>query len=73
MPKCSDFGKAVKIALIQQDMTQEELMRLIREKTGLFVDSGYLWKILSGQRSPQTLIDAIREILDLPDGEKGEA
>lgn len=66
MAQFTDFGKRVKIALIQRDMTQEELIRLLREKTGMYVDDSYMWKILSGARNPKTLVDTICEILELP-------
>lgn len=44
------------------------MARQIR-KRGMFMDSGYMYKILTGQRSAPKIVQAIREILDLPDQE----
>ena len=70
MTQLTDFGKRVKIALIEKGMSQEELMYRIHENTGMFVDSSYLWKIMSGKRNPPQLVDAIGAILDLQKGEE---
>ncbi|MDO4528142.1 MAG: XRE family transcriptional regulator [bacterium] len=62
----SEFGKAVKIRLIEMDKTQDWLVEQVRNRTGLFFDSSYLWKILNGVVSTPGMVAAIREILDLP-------
>lgn len=62
----SEFGKAVKIRLIEMDKTQDWLVEQVRNRTGLFFDSSYLWKILNGVVSTPGMVVAIREILDLP-------
>jgi hypothetical protein len=62
----SEFGKAVKIRLIEMDKTQDWLIEQVRNRTGLFFDSSYLWKILNGVVATPGMIAAIREILDLP-------
>lgn len=62
----SDFGKRVKKRLIDLDRNQNWLMEQVRERTGgMFIDSAYLQKILSGERSPQKIIDAICEALGI--------
>ncbi len=62
----SDFGKAVKKRLIDMDKSQKWLMEIVREQTGgMFLDVSYFQKIMNGQRSPQKIIDAICEILDI--------
>lgn len=63
----SEFGKAVKIRLIEMDKTQDWLVEQVRNRTGLFFDSSYLWKILNGVVSTPGMVAAIREILDLPE------
>lgn len=60
-----DFRKKVKKRLIDLDKNQKWLEEQVRDKTGLFVDSGYLSNILSGQRSSPKIVSAIREILDI--------
>ena len=38
----------------------------VREKTGLYFDDSYLYKIRSGKLATPKIVTAIREILDLP-------
>lgn len=67
--RCSrftDFGSCVKTDLLRRGKTQKWLESRINEKTGLFVDSGYLYKILTGQRNAPKIVQAIQEILELP-------
>lgn len=49
MAKTSDFGKAVKIRLIELDKTHEWLIEQVKERTGDYFDSSYLHRILSGK------------------------
>lgn len=46
--KLTDFGLCVKTELLRQGMSQAELEKRVSEDTGLFVDSGYMYKILTG-------------------------
>ena len=61
----TDYGKKIKIALIKRDMTQGELMKEIKNKTGLTVDTSYMSKIMRGLRTPPRIISAINEILEI--------
>lgn len=65
------FGYTVKTKLLEIGQTQQWLCSEITRRTGLFIDSGYLYKILSNQREAATIRAAIKDILDLPD-EGGE-
>lgn len=65
MVQLTDFGKSVKKNLIDLGQSQEWLIEQIRAKTGMFCDSGYLYKIFSGQRNAPAIVKAINEILDL--------
>lgn len=73
MSKTSDFGKAVKIRLIELDKTQDWLIEQVKEKTGdLSFDSSWLHKILVGKlpgergyRGKPGKADVIREILGM--------
>ena len=65
--KLTAFGRKVKYRLIDMGHTQTWLQKQVGEKTGLFVDSGYMYKILTGQRNAPKIVDAIREILDIED------
>ena len=66
--KFSDFGLCVKTELLRQGKTQAWLEKEVREKTGLFVDSAYFYKILTGQRNAPKIVSAICEILDIKEG-----
>lgn len=68
----SDFGKQVKIRLIELGQTQEWLIEQVKERTGDFFDSSYLHRILSGKLPGETgrngkpgKAAVIREILGL--------
>ena len=65
MSKFSDFGLCVKTELLRIGKTQKWLEDAITEKTGLFVDNGYMHKILTGQRNAPKIIAAICEILNI--------
>lgn len=60
-----EFRKKVKYRLIDLCQTQKWLEEQIKEKTGLFVDSSYLNKIYSGERTAPKIRAAICEILDI--------
>lgn len=70
MSKYSDFGLCVKTELLRKDKSQKWLEEAVAKKTGLFVDGGYMYKILTGQRNAPKIVAAIREILNIE--EKGE-
>ena len=61
--KFTDFGLCVKTELLRQGKEQKWLEEAVSEKTGLYVDSGYMYKILTGQRNAPKIVTAIREIL----------
>ena len=61
----SDFGKKVKTKLIEIDKTQEWLIAEVKKDTGLFVDSSYLNRILTGRNNNTKIITSIKKILML--------
>lgn len=63
--KLTDFGLCVKTELLRQGMSQTELEKRVSQDTGLFVDSGYMYKILTGQRRPERIIESIKKNLGL--------
>ena len=65
MKKFCDFGKEVKKRLIDIDQNQEWLIAKVREDTGLFFDSGYMHKILTGRLATPSIIESIKRILDI--------
>ena len=68
--KFTDFGLCVKTELLRQGKDQKWLEEAVSEKTGLFVDNGYMYKILTGQRNAPKIVDAICEIMDIPEQQK---
>lgn len=68
--KYSDFGLSVKVKLLQIGKEQKWLEEAISKKTGLYVDNGYLYKILTGQRNAPKIVAAIKEILNIEEKEK---
>lgn len=63
--KFSDFGLCVKTELLRQGKNQKWLEEAVSEKTGLYVDNGYMHKILTGKRNAPKIVDAICEILSI--------
>lgn len=63
----TDFGLCVKTELLRQGKEQKWLEEAITEKTGLYVDNGYMYKILTGQRNAPKIVSAICEILNIQD------
>lgn len=65
--KFTSFGLCVKTELLRTGRTQKWLIEQINSCTGLYADDGYLYKIFTGQRSAPKIVQAIREILELPE------
>lgn len=62
----SPFGKEIKKRLIDLEKTQAWLIDRVSESTGLYFDGSYMYKIQTGQLSTPKIVQAIREILDIP-------
>lgn len=71
LSKYSDFGLRVKVKLLQIGRDQKWLEEAVSKKTGLYVDSGYMYKILTGRRSPSKIVAAICETLDIQEDGEG--
>lgn len=65
MANINDFGKEVKKRLIDLEKTQAWLEAEVRAKTNLYVDSGYLHKIFTGERNAPKVVEAIKMILEM--------
>lgn len=70
LSKFSDFGLRVKVQLLQRGKDQKWLEEAVAEKTGLFVDGGYMYKILTGKRKAPKIVAAICEILSIDESVK---
>lgn len=65
LSKFTNFGLCVKTKLLQMGKEQKWLETEVSEKTGLYVDGGYMYKILTGQRKAPKIVAAICEILNI--------
>ena len=70
LSKITDFGLCVKTELLKKGRTQKWLEEEVTKSTGLFVDSGYMHKILTGQRNAPKIVESICGILNIEN--KGE-
>ena len=68
--KFTDFGLCVKTELLRTGKEQKWLEEAVSEKTGLYVDGGYMYKILTGQRNAPKIVAAICEILDIQESQR---
>lgn len=68
MANITDFGIEVKTKLLKHPLgTQEALAEEVSARTGLSVDGAYISNIMAGRRNAPKVVQAIREILDIPD------
>lgn len=63
--KFTEFGLCVKTELLRRGKEQKWLEEKVTEDTGLYIDSGYMYKILTGQRTAPKLVKAICKILSI--------
>ncbi len=68
MVQMTEFGKEISKKLIDLGKPQNWLIAQVKEKTGLYFDSSYLYKIKTGQIATPSVVQAIREILGLTNG-----
>lgn len=65
MAQLTAFGKDIGKRLIDLDKPQTWLIEEVRNKTGLYFDDSYMYKIKTGQLSTPKVVQAIRNILDI--------
>ena len=63
--KLTEFGIEVKTRLMRMGQTQTWLEQEVTRRTGLYVDSSYMYRILTGKRAAPKVVCAINEILEL--------
>jgi hypothetical protein len=69
LSKYSDFGLCVKTELLRLGKEQKWLEETVSEMTGLYVDSGYMYKILTGKRNAPKIVSVICELLNIREGD----
>lgn len=57
------FGKDIQRRLIDLDQTNDWLIQQVKERTGLYMDSSYMYKIKTGRNNSPKVIQAICDIL----------
>ena len=68
MAEYTAFGLEVKMKLLgPPNRTQNWLAEQVSQVTGMYVDPSYLSRFLSGQRNAPKVVQAIREVLGIPD------
>ena len=65
MTKYTEFGRAVKKALVDRGMTGVWLVEQVRVRTGMYFDPPYLSRLIRGQKRSAVFEAAIREVLGL--------
>lgn len=65
MAQLTAFGKDIGKLLIDLDKPQTWLIEEVRNRTGLYFDDSYMYKIKTGQLSTPKVVQAIREILEI--------
>ena len=70
MAQLTGFGKDIGKRLIDLERPQVWLIDQVKQRTGLYFDDSYLYKIKTGQLSTPKIVRAIREVLDLPEQDK---
>lgn len=66
MAQTTAFGKAIGKRLVDLEKPQNWLIEQVKARTGLYFDDSYMYKIKTGQSSTPKIVQAIREILDIP-------
>lgn len=59
----SSYGKEVCKRLVDMDKQKVWLMEEIRKRTGLYMDSSYLNKILNNGKGSQKILEAIHDAI----------
>lgn len=65
MAQLTVFGKDIGKRLIDLERPQVWLIDQVRQRTGLYFDDSYLYKIKTGQLATPKIVQAIRDILDI--------
>lgn len=59
----TDYGKRIKMRLLDLGKDQNWLIQQVTERTGMYFDSGYLYKIMIGQNKSKNITKSIDEVL----------
>ena len=65
MAKITEYGRKIKLSLMDAEKTQTWLISEVHQKTGLYFDDSYLYRIMYGTLRTPKIITAINEILNI--------
>ena len=66
------FGKEINHALVELNQPKDWLIEQVGKSTGRYFDRSYLHKIQVGEIATPGIVQAIREILDLPESDAAQ-
>ena len=61
----TEYGKKIKIRLIELEKNQTWLIDQVKKETGLYFDDSYMYKIVHGKVATPSIVNAINKILGL--------
>ena len=61
------FGKEIKKRLVDLGRKQSWLIEEVSKATGLYFDRSYMHKVMTGQLNTPKIVQAIKEILKIPE------
>lgn len=73
MAQLTEFGKDIGKRLIDIGQSQMWLIERVKESTDLYFDDSYLYKIKTGRLSTPKIVQAIRDILQLPESSNDQS
>ena len=65
----TDYGKRIRMRLVELNKSQKWLVNEVKERTGLYFDSSYLNKIMNGSEKSVNITSAINEILEIEEAQ----
>lgn len=65
MQELCDLGKKIKKKLVDINQTQAWLIEQVKEDTGKYFDSSYLYKIFVGSLKTPDIVNSICKILNI--------
>jgi hypothetical protein len=65
MAKLCEFGREIKKRLVDIDQNQTWLIAQVSADTGLYFDSSYMYKVLTGKLKTPKIVESIRKILKI--------
>lgn len=71
MVELNDFGIKVKKRLIDLQRTQNWLINEVRISTGMFMDNGYLQKLMTGRATSAHMCAVILDVLGMQEAGNG--